>query len=142
MFGRTPSAFRQPPLLNFQRLPCGQAASLSRNRTRAGAQWPGVFRWPSIDQSDSESPNPGNGAHQAENGKKSRDYAEVAYLTGRMRVVTSHFPSAIGIDDFLHRTEIALYAYGFNGDNSIGTCLSTDVPSCIAMFDELMGLKE
>jgi len=25
-----------------------------------------------------------------------------------------------GVDDFLHRMEIALFAYGFNGDNSIG----------------------
>lgn len=51
--------------------------------------------------------------------KKIRDYAEVAYLTGRNRVVTSHFPTSLGIDDFLHRLEIALYAYGFHGDNSI-----------------------
>lgn len=55
-----------------------------------------------------------------ESGKKIRDYAEVAYLTGRNRVVASHFPTALGIDDFLHRLEIALYAYGFHGDNSIG----------------------
>ena len=51
---------------------------------------------------------------------KVRGYAEVAYLTGRTKVVTNHFPTAMGIDDFLHRLEIALYAYGFNGDNAIG----------------------
>lgn len=52
-------------------------------------------------------------------GKKLRDYTEVAYLTGRARLVGQHFPTALGIDDFLHRLEIALFAYGFNGDNSI-----------------------
>lgn len=29
-------------------------------------------------------------------------------------------PASAGVDDFLHRMEIALFAYGFNGDNSIG----------------------
>ena len=53
--------------------------------------------------------------------EKVRGYAEVAYLTGRTKVVVNHFNTAMGIDDFLHRLEIALYAYGFNGDNSIGT---------------------
>ena len=57
-----------------------------------------------------------------EKGKKLRDYTEVAYLTGRSRVVADHFATSLGIDDFLHRLEIALYAYGFNGDNSIGEC--------------------
>jgi len=52
-------------------------------------------------------------------GKKLRDYTEVAYLTGRAKVVNQHFATAMGIDDFIHRLEIALYAYGFNGDNSI-----------------------
>ena len=55
-------------------------------------------------------------------GRKLKDYAEVAYLTGRTMVVTDHFDSALGIDDFLHRLEIALFAYGFNGDNAIGAC--------------------
>jgi hypothetical protein len=55
----------------------------------------------------------------AQPGRKLRDYTEVAYLTGRAKVVNQHFPTALGIDDFIHRLEIALYAYGFNGDNSI-----------------------
>ena len=121
--GRTPNAFVRSFLLNAQSPPAGQGASSNRNRSVATwAQWPAVFRWPSAEQSDWEGPNPSNGANQDESSKKVRDYAEVAYLTGRMRVVTNHFSSAIGIDDFLHRLEIALYAYGFNGDNSIGTC--------------------
>eukprot|EP00890_Picochlorum_soloecismus_P005650 jgi/Picsp_1/6086/NSC_03440-R1_low-co2 inducible protein len=52
-------------------------------------------------------------------GKKLRDYTEMAYMTGRAKVVNDYFPTAIGIDDFLHRLEIALYAYGFSGDNAI-----------------------
>jgi hypothetical protein len=52
--------------------------------------------------------------------KKLIDYSEVAYLTGRTRVVTQRFPGALAVDDFMLRLEIALYAYGFNGDNSIG----------------------
>jgi hypothetical protein len=51
---------------------------------------------------------------------KLRGYTEAAYLTGRTRVVTELFPEALGVDDFLHRLEIALFAFGFNGDNSIG----------------------
>ena len=47
-------------------------------------------------------------------------YAEQAYLTARSRRVAKHFPTAIGVDDFLNRLEIALFAYGFTGDNSIG----------------------
>ena len=47
-------------------------------------------------------------------------YAEQAYLTARARRVAKHFPTAIGVDDFLNRLEIALFAYGFTGDNSIG----------------------
>ena len=53
-------------------------------------------------------------------GNKLRDYTEMAYMTGRAKVVNDYFPTAIGIDDFLHRLEIALYAYGFSGDNAIG----------------------
>jgi hypothetical protein len=75
-------------------------------------------------ESDAEGGPPGwpplAEAGSPEASKKLRDYAEVAYLTGRTRVVTRHFPTAMGIDDFLHRLEIALYAYGFNGDNAIG----------------------
>lgn len=61
-----------------------------------------------------------NGGSLPISDRKLRDYTEVAYMTGRAKVVNEYFPNAIGIDDFLHRLEIALYAYGFNGDNSIG----------------------
>jgi hypothetical protein len=51
---------------------------------------------------------------------KVRSYAEVAYLTGRAKVVTQHFNTALGMDDFMNRLEIALFAFGFHSDNSIG----------------------
>ncbi|KAI3429492.1 hypothetical protein D9Q98_005581 [Chlorella vulgaris] len=44
---------------------------------------------------------------------------EVAYLTGRAKVVRSHFATAVGADDFMQRLEVALFAFGFTGDNSI-----------------------
>lgn len=51
------------------------------------------------------------------------EYAQIAYLTGRTKVITQHFPQALGIDDFIGRVEIALFAYGFTGENSIGKAL-------------------
>jgi hypothetical protein len=36
--------------------------------------------------------------------------------------VANHFPSAMGVDDFIARLEMALAAYGFTGDNAIGEC--------------------
>lgn len=44
---------------------------------------------------------------------------ETKYLSQRMGQVTKHFPSALGLDDFLGRVEVALAAHGFRGDNSI-----------------------
>ncbi len=39
---------------------------------------------------------------------------------GRAAQVQKHFESAIGADDFIQRVEMALYAFGFTGENSIG----------------------
>lgn len=49
-----------------------------------------------------------------------RIQTERDYLTQRAGLITRHFPNAMGMDDFMHRVEIALYAFGFSGDNSIG----------------------
>lgn len=35
-------------------------------------------------------------------------------------MVQKHFPEAIGADDFVQRVEMALHAFGFSGENSIG----------------------
>ena len=40
----------------------------------------------------------------------------------RARKVQEQFGNAMGADDFMQRVEMALYAFGFNGDNSIGAC--------------------
>ncbi len=34
--------------------------------------------------------------------------------------ITSHFPTALGVDDFMARLEVALSGFGFTGENSIG----------------------
>ena len=49
-----------------------------------------------------------------------KDDVEVQYLTKRAADVTRHFPSALGVDDFMSRLEIALFQHGFQNDNSIG----------------------
>lgn len=41
-------------------------------------------------------------------------------LGERHQVVSQHFPSSMGADDFMARVEMALAAYGFTGDNAIG----------------------
>lgn len=41
-------------------------------------------------------------------------------FTDRFATVLKHFPSAMGVDDFIARTEVALCYFGFTGDNTIG----------------------
>ena len=33
-----------------------------------------------------------------------------------------HFPTALGVDDWISRVETVLAGFGFTGDNSIGEC--------------------
>uniref|UniRef100_A0A7S2VV98 Limiting CO2-inducible protein B/C beta carbonyic anhydrase domain-containing protein n=1 Tax=Chlamydomonas chlamydogama TaxID=225041 RepID=A0A7S2VV98_9CHLO len=40
-------------------------------------------------------------------------------LNARHRDILKHFPSALGVDDFIARCEVVLSGYGFTGDNSI-----------------------
>eukprot|EP00195_Chlamydomonas_chlamydogama_P013080 CAMPEP_0202902042 /NCGR_PEP_ID=MMETSP1392-20130828/16012_1 /ASSEMBLY_ACC=CAM_ASM_000868 /TAXON_ID=225041 /ORGANISM="Chlamydomonas chlamydogama, Strain SAG 11-48b" /LENGTH=120 /DNA_ID=CAMNT_0049588723 /DNA_START=111 /DNA_END=469 /DNA_ORIENTATION=- len=40
-------------------------------------------------------------------------------LNFRHREVLKHFPTALGVDDFIARCEVLLSGYGFTGDNSI-----------------------
>ena len=44
-------------------------------------------------------------------------------LAARANKVQEQFAGALGADDFMQRVEMALHAFGFNGDNSIGECL-------------------
>ena len=41
-------------------------------------------------------------------------------LAFRSDTVNKSFPGSLLVDDFIHRLEIGLFSYGFNGDNSIG----------------------
>jgi hypothetical protein len=41
--------------------------------------------------------------------------------TERLQAVLDAFPTALSVDDFMTRVEMALAAYGFTGANSIGT---------------------
>uniref|UniRef100_A0A061SLV5 Low-co2 inducible protein n=1 Tax=Tetraselmis sp. GSL018 TaxID=582737 RepID=A0A061SLV5_9CHLO len=45
---------------------------------------------------------------------------EIKYAVYRNQVVQKHFPGALSADDFLFRLEVALNAFGFNGQNTIG----------------------
>ncbi|KAI7838860.1 hypothetical protein COHA_007383 [Chlorella ohadii] len=62
---------------------------------------------------------PGNGTHPSWSGEPPRATAETEYLTARVNKVQEQFGNALGADDFIQRVEMALYAFGFNGDNSI-----------------------
>ena len=41
-------------------------------------------------------------------------------VAGRANAVQKHFEGSLGADDFMQRVEMALFAFGFTGDNSIG----------------------
>lgn len=58
-------------------------------------------------------------AQQGAQGEEVSANTELVYLTGRANKVRAHFGSAMGADDFMQRLEMALYAFGFTGDNSI-----------------------
>eukprot|EP00873_Tetraselmis_striata_P040313 jgi/Tetstr1/460577/TSEL_000502.t1 len=45
---------------------------------------------------------------------------EAKYVQSRVETIKEHFPTVYTIDDLLLRLEMALCAFGFNGDNSIG----------------------
>ena len=53
---------------------------------------------------------------------------EAEYMTQRVETIQSHFETAIPVDDFVFRLEMALNAFGFDGDNTI--CESP--PSAVA----------
>lgn len=72
--------------------------------------------------------SPASDGEQAPQQKPRGIQTELAYLRQRARIITHHFPNALGVDDFMQRMEIALYAFGFSGDNSIGRWWIESVP--------------
>lgn len=110
--------------------------NLNRSKSRINASF-----WRKITQQENEPAQIVESPLAAVAPAAQKDYSEMAYMTGRAKLVNDHFESAIGIDDFLHRLEIALYAYGFNGDNSIGKgsilyamCSSLDISPNIIFY--------
>lgn len=51
--------------------------------------------------------------------------------------VAKHFPSALGVDDFIARLEMALAAYGFTGDNAIAMSNLCRDESCMILEDKI-----
>ncbi|GLI71752.1 hypothetical protein VaNZ11_017071, partial [Volvox africanus] len=58
-------------------------------------------------------------------------------LTERLAEVTKHFPTALSVDDFISRVEIALAGYGFTGDNSIAMSNLCRDESCLILEDKI-----
>ena len=50
---------------------------------------------------------------------RDESHTEDIYLAARTREVRKHFPTALGVDDFLSRLEVSLFSYGFTGENAI-----------------------
>ena len=83
----------------------------ARQLLRVGHTRPGIPRRPQLRPCATVAP--GAAASEvvsADNGdgnpRQLRDWREVAYLSGRAQVVSRHFPSSLGIDDFLNRLEV------------------------------------
>lgn len=72
----------------------------------------------------------------------SLENAELQYFGQRLAQVRKHFPTALAIDDYLARVEIALCSHGLRGDNCIAcTNLCRDESTGIfkGKIDELFG---
>ena len=83
----------------------------ARQLLRVGHTRPGIPRRPQLRPCATVAP--GAAASEvvsADNGdgnpRQLRDWREAAYLSGRAQVVSRHFPSSLGIDDFLNRLEV------------------------------------
>ena len=50
---------------------------------------------------------------------RDESHTEDIYLAARTREIRKHFPTALGVDDFLSRLEVSLFSYGFTGENAI-----------------------
>lgn len=53
-----------------------------------------------------------------------------ASMSERQATIRDHFPSALAVDDMMARVEMALAAFGFRGDNSIGGWIGAVQPQC------------
>ncbi|KAG2488590.1 hypothetical protein HYH03_012909 [Edaphochlamys debaryana] len=58
-------------------------------------------------------------------------------LAERLAEVTKHFPTALSVDDFMARVEVALAGYGFTGDNAIAMSNLCRDESCLILEDKI-----
>ncbi|PNH04819.1 hypothetical protein TSOC_008923 [Tetrabaena socialis] len=58
-------------------------------------------------------------------------------LADRLTEVTKHFPTALSVDDFIARVEVALAGYGFTGDNAIAMSNLCRDESCLILEDKI-----
>lgn len=54
-----------------------------------------------------------------------------------MQTVLQHFPTALSVDDYMTRVEIALAGYGFTGDNTIAMSNLCRDESCMVLEDKI-----
>lgn len=54
-------------------------------------------------------------------------------INNRYASILKHFPSALGVDDFIARVEVALCYFGFTGDNTIGEYCYTTAAATVAV---------
>ncbi|KAI7841811.1 hypothetical protein COHA_004534 [Chlorella ohadii] len=58
-------------------------------------------------------------------------------LASRHQDVLKHFPTALSVDDYVTRVEIALAGYGFTGDNTIAMTNLCRDESCMILEDKI-----
>ncbi|KAL4431647.1 hypothetical protein ABPG77_001489 [Micractinium sp. CCAP 211/92] len=58
-------------------------------------------------------------------------------LVSRHKAVLKHFPTALSVDDYMSRVEIALAGYGFTGDNAIAMSNLCRDESCMVLEDKI-----
>jgi len=58
-------------------------------------------------------------------------------LEQRAKAVRMHFPTALPVDDFMNRVEVALAAKGFTGDNTIAMSNLCRDESCLILEDKI-----
>jgi hypothetical protein len=113
------SAF--PPARPGVRARSSAASPLGNNGTAAAAKGVEAAAAPAA-AATAAAPAPGAATAAAAAAGGPPMLSSRAYLTARHQDVLRHFPTALGVDDFIARVEVALCGYGFTGENSIGAC--------------------
>ncbi len=59
------------------------------------------------------------GRTSAASGAPTHTHTRTRAASAALQAVLKHFPTALSVDDYMSRVEIALAGYGFTGDNAI-----------------------